>query len=257
MEPSIRPLFRHHLAKKFIVRNLPPGSVIFDVGCGRGDLDFLLAKKGYDLECFEYSEEAIRAFAALREKYKAENIVLHQGNFMTMEIPRKADVIISHEVIEHLDDDEAAIRKMRAWLNPEGYLMISVPAHMSKWGVDDEIFGHKRRYERNQLIGLLRGQGFEIMHIFSYGFPWLNILKKIRECIVSIRPPKFTAKDKPDRIELGTKKSGVGYFKSSLWSLIFNPITFSPLFLISDMFNSLDWSEGYYVIVRKIPQQGN
>jgi SAM-dependent methyltransferase len=251
MKASIRPLFRHYLAKKFILKNLRKGCRIFDVGCGRGDLDFWLCKKGYLLECFEFSELAIREFLNIKEFFRCENITLHQGDFMTSQIDSKTDAVISFEVLEHLDDEQDAISKMRNWLKPGGYLIISVPAHMSAWDKDDEIFGHKRRYEKKDLVKLMERNGFQIIEFASYGFPWLNILKIIREFMVGIHPPKFHDSRGTNYSETGTKHSGVGFFKSGIWAFLFNSVTFYPLFLISNLFNGSDWSEGYFLIAKK------
>lgn len=252
MKALIRPLFRHYLAKKFILKNLPQGSLIFDIGCGRGDFDFWLAEKGYKMECFEFSGEAVLEFLKIKEVVKSPNITLHTGNFMLENTTSDADAIIFFEVLEHLENEKDALIKINSWLKPGGYLIISVPAHMSKWGHDDEIFGHKRRYEKKHLCTLLTASKFEVIQFYSYGFPWLNILKLIREIMVKINPPKFYHPDSNKHTETGTKHSGVGFFKKNFWFILFNPLTFYPLILISNLFNKFDFSEGYFMVVKKV-----
>lgn len=257
MKASIRPLFRHYLAKKFILKNIPRGERILDIGCGRGDIDFWLAKRGYQMECFEFSENAVREFLSIQKAMGLPNINLQEGDFMRAEAGEPAEAVMCYEVLEHLKDDDGAVKKMSASLKPGGYIIISVPAHMSLWDKDDEVFGHVRRYEKAELVDLVNRNGFTILQFASYGYPWLNMLKKIRELMVKIHPPKFNAPGDMNAAEIGTKHSGVGYWKSGLWALIFNSVTFYPLFLISSLFNRFDLSEGYFVVAQKQPLSEN
>ncbi|PIT92429.1 MAG: hypothetical protein COU08_02440 [Candidatus Harrisonbacteria bacterium CG10_big_fil_rev_8_21_14_0_10_42_17] len=245
--PSVRPLFRHHLTKRFFKRSIPHGARVYDVGCGRGDFIFWLAQRGYEAHGFEFSPQAIKRFKALRAYYKIHNARLHELDFFE-HTPERADVITCFEVLEHLEDDTRAVRLMREWLRDDGYLVITVPAHMRLWGRDDEVYGHVRRYERKKLRNLLESNGFVIYRFASYGYPWLNILKKIRELHMKIRPPKFVDQHSQ---QMRTQRSGVGFFKSKFLGLFLNPLTFYPLILFSNLFNRTDISEGYFVVARK------
>ncbi len=249
---SIRPIFRHYLAEKWLKKLVPPPAKLIDIGCGRGDLDFRLAeKKRYEMECFEFSEAAVSEFRKIQKKNPALSVKLNIVDFLDWKENHQADAALCFEVLEHIEDDSAALRKIRAWLKEGGHLFLSVPAHMKKWGKDDEIFGHFRRYEKTELLKLLEKNGFETIIFYSYGFPWLNILKKIREVQVRLKPPKFDNAAGKNAKETGTRHSGVGFFKSNALGFLFNRITFYPLILIGSLFNHLDLSDGYFVVARK------
>ncbi len=69
-----------------------------------------------------------------------------------------------------------------AWarkLKPAGLVLISVPAHMRKFPATDRPVGHVRRYEREQLRGLLEGAGFCAVEIANYGFPLGNVSRRV------------------------------------------------------------------------------
>lgn len=251
MKASIRPLFRHHLAKAIIKKNILPPAKIIDIGCGRGDFSFWLVKHGYDVTAFEISEVSAQKFLAEQQVNKLTNVELRQQDFMICADNFTAAGIVCFEVLEHLADDLGALRKMRSWLAPQGLLVLSVPAHRSKWGKDDEIYGHLRRYEKDELQKIIDGAGFDVIKIYSYGFPWLNILKKVRELQVWLHPPKFHNTFDENKTITGTKHSGAGFFDSALLGLIFNPLTFYPLCLVSDLFNKLDLSEGLLVVAKR------
>ena len=212
-----------------------------DIGCGRGDFDFWLAERGYELECFEFSEAAIEEFEKIWQKKQLPNIKLRKADFFNYNQNPQADVVMCFEVLEHIKEDGDAVEKMRQWLKPGGYLIISVPAHMSMWGKDDEVVGHARRYEKQELNGLIEKAGLSVIQFYAYGFPWMNILKKIREIQMKIKLPA----------KIGTKHSGVGFFKTDLFKFLFNSITFAPLIAFSKLFHKSDLAEGYFVVAKK------
>jgi SAM-dependent methyltransferase len=92
----------------------------------------------------------------------------------------KFNYILSFEVLEHIEDDFGTLKVWNGWLRPNGFLLLSVPAHPSKWNATDEWAGHFRRYERNNLKILLEKSGFEIVRIECYGFPLATIIEPIR-----------------------------------------------------------------------------
>src|SRR5437763_100417 len=68
---------------------------------------------------------------------------------------RFADASFDHaaslDVIEHLDDDVAALRELRRVVAPGGALLATVPAYQWLWSGHDEINHHHRRYTRRSL----------------------------------------------------------------------------------------------------------
>lgn len=86
-------------------------------------------------------------------------------------LPKKYDQIICSEVLEHLEDDKIALQNMRKMLKKGGEMIITVPIHKNKWDTDDEIVGHKRRYELGQLLTLTDEINLYPKHIETYGNP--------------------------------------------------------------------------------------
>src|SRR5262249_50541323 len=58
----------------------------------------------------------------------------------------KFDAVLALDVLEHLKDESWAIKEMERILKPGGLAIITVPAYMFLWGVQDEVSHHFRRY---------------------------------------------------------------------------------------------------------------
>ena len=70
--------------------------------------------------------------------------------------------MVALDVLEHLEDDVAAAREMRAALRPGGLLLATVPAYRFLWSGHDDALGHRRRYLRRQIVAALEHAGFEV-----------------------------------------------------------------------------------------------
>lgn len=74
-----------------------------------------------------------------------------------------AAVVTMLDVLEHLDDDRAALREAMRLTKPGGLVMITVPACKWLWSDWDEALHHRRRYSRKELLQLVSGVGLELL----------------------------------------------------------------------------------------------
>lgn len=70
------------------------------------------------------------------------------------------DTALCLNVLEHLDDDAAAVRRLGRALAAGGRLILLVPQGPALFGSLDAALGHRRRYLQDGLAGLLRDAGF-------------------------------------------------------------------------------------------------
>lgn len=75
------------------------------------------------------------------------------------------DIVTALDVIEHVDDDAAALRALRRLLEPGGRLIVTVPAFDCLWSGHDVANEHRRRYRRGQLSERLRAAGFRTLRL--------------------------------------------------------------------------------------------
>ncbi len=83
----------------------------------------------------------------------------------------RLDTIVLSNVLEHIPDDAAALRRFRQILPEGGRVLILVPALPALFGAIDEAVGHHRRYTRPQLQGLLEANGFSVEKL-----EWMNLV---------------------------------------------------------------------------------
>jgi SAM-dependent methyltransferase len=68
---------------------------------------------------------------------------------------RHYDLVGAFDVIEHIDDDAAALASIATKLKPGGKFVMTVPAHQWMWTAHDVVNHHKRRYSRRSLKALI------------------------------------------------------------------------------------------------------
>lgn len=72
------------------------------------------------------------------------------------------DTVVCLNVLEHIEDDPAALRRMYDLLAPGGRLVLLVPAHQALFNGFDRGVSHFRRYNRRGLTAQLEAQGFTV-----------------------------------------------------------------------------------------------
>ena len=132
-------------------RALPPaGARILEIGCGTGHNLAMLGGFG-SVDALELDEQA----RAVAEGRLGREVMSSPLPDLTGVPERHYDLIGAFDVIEHIDDDEAALRSIAARLKPGGKLVITVPAHQWMWSAHDVINHHKRRYSKRALKRLV------------------------------------------------------------------------------------------------------
>jgi SAM-dependent methyltransferase len=157
-----------------LVRNrlagLPVHSIL-EIGPGLGGFGARLAAD-YDYVGAEVDPESARI---ARERLARTG----RGRIVTgtaADVGEQFDVVCAFEVLEHIENDAAALAEWREQIRPGGWLVLSVPGWQRRWGAHDEHAGHFRRYERAGLASLMSRLGFSEVEVLGYGFPLLSAL---------------------------------------------------------------------------------
>ena len=135
----------------------PPGGRILEVGCGTGHNLAMLGEFG-KVDALELDEEA-RTLAEQRLGRAVHNAPLPELSGID---DAAYDLIGAFDVIEHIDDDCAALRSIAGKLKPGGKLVMTVPAHQWMWSAHDVVNHHKRRYSKRALRRLIEGSPLKL-----------------------------------------------------------------------------------------------
>lgn len=115
------------------------GMSILEIGCGDGGNLLPFAEMGCDTTGVDISsgriEDAIRFF----RKRSAKGTFIASDIFKMKELEHKFDLIICHDVLEHIADKAAFLSKMPQYLKPGGLIFISFPAWQMPFGGHQQI----------------------------------------------------------------------------------------------------------------------
>jgi len=112
---------------QFFLDNINPGDMVLDVGCGKGEAAFDLAKKASEVVAIDLSEKNIK-FA--QKRYSAPNIKYIIGD-ATKNLPNERfDAIILSNVLEHIENRTELLRDLKK-ITPK--ILIRVPMINRDW----------------------------------------------------------------------------------------------------------------------------
>lgn len=156
---------RREIIRSVIERllHLPDRPRILEAGCGTGGNLGMLAGFG-QVRAFELDAEARRVAAAKSGLAVAEGALPNAVPFET----ERFDLIGLFDVLEHVEDDEAALRALRGRLAPNGRIVLTVPAFPWLWSRHDERHHHFRRYTRQHLAKVGQRAGLHVEHGFYF-----------------------------------------------------------------------------------------
>ncbi len=184
------------LTLRFDRLNVRQGTSFLDAGAGFGRHAFAAAREGARVVALDYAAEEVvgtrATFGAMLEageispdnyggvlRGDATRLPFADGTF---------DTVVTSEVLEHIQDDVAAIKELVRVLKPGGTLGVTVPSWWPEkvnWMLSDEYHapksrgGHVRIYSGTELKAKLRAAGVEVTgshhaHALHSPYWWLK-----------------------------------------------------------------------------------
>jgi SAM-dependent methyltransferase len=170
---------------------------ILNIGCGTGGTVAMLERHGSVVNV-DVSDEAIAYMA--RKGYpgttKVEGVELPfaDGSF---------DLVAAFDVLEHIEDDVAALREWRRVLRAGGQVLVTVPALGWLWSEFDEIQHHRRRYTRSTLRAAGESSGLvpgRISYAIAFSLPLIAGYRMLHKLLPGSGRAKATYVPVPPRI---------------------------------------------------------
>jgi len=140
------------------------GRRILEVGSGIGNISRFLPKR----ELLTVSDVDPVYMELLENAYRDHDLVSVARFDLGSDEDARAlarvgfDTVVCLNVLEHIEDDAAALRRLRQILPTDGRLVLLVPQYPSLYGTYDQRLGHCRRYDRADLETRLTRAGFRV-----------------------------------------------------------------------------------------------
>jgi SAM-dependent methyltransferase len=214
-----------------------PVRSILEIGPGTGGFAARLATE-YEYLGVELDESSARRAAEGLAATGRGRII----NGSPADIDGFFDLVCAFEVLEHIEDDDAALSEWKSLVKPGGWIALSVPAGPGRWGAHDVRAGHFRRYRRDQILASLAAAGYSDAAVHSYGFPLLTALHPLWNMLsarVHVAPT----------LDERTRASG-RYRQPPAWSTALLSLGAAPFALLQRPFLTRDLGTGYLAIAR-------
>jgi 2-polyprenyl-3-methyl-5-hydroxy-6-metoxy-1,4-benzoquinol methylase len=154
----------------------------FEMGCGEGELSIRLARRGLRVSGVDIAADAIME-ARTRVKAAGVDVALGTGSIYELDAAAyRSDLVVCCEVLEHLDDTQAALAKLHALCGNR--LIASVPReplwramNMARGKYLSDLGntpGHVQHWSRNRFLEVLSSR-FRVLQVRS-PLPWTMAL---------------------------------------------------------------------------------
>jgi SAM-dependent methyltransferase len=184
------------LTIRFDELGLRAGQLVLDVGAGFGRHVYECARRGAHVVALDYAaDEVVQTKDTLAAMVTAGEITADRligvlrGDACRLPFRDATfDVVITSEVLEHIQDDVSAIAEMVRVLKPGGRFAATVPAWLPEvvnWKLSEDYHapkaagGHVRIYARTELRAKLRAAGLDVdgyhrAHALHSPYWWLK-----------------------------------------------------------------------------------
>lgn len=151
-----------------LITSLPAGTAC-DIGAAGGGNTKVLLRHGWKAAALEYGQAGAEVGAA-------RGLEVIRGDATRLPFADGSlDLVTALDVLEHIPDDDAAVREIVRALKPGGTAIIAVPADPRLWSAHDVAVDHVRRYTRDSLVPLFERNGMVVQDCWS----WMVLLRPV------------------------------------------------------------------------------
>lgn len=158
-----------------------PAGRFVEMGAGTGHMTRFFLERGFSGACHDLGEDSRQM---MRRNLADAGERMRVVDDLSELLPEEFDYLFAFEVLEHIEPDRDVLREWVRYLKPGGRVLLSVPAHSRKYGRSDELVGHVRRYEKDQLHRLMHEAGIDDIRIINYGYPITELTRRLSNRMV-------------------------------------------------------------------------
>jgi SAM-dependent methyltransferase len=158
-------------------RFFPDASSFLEVGCGTGFVLSAIAQAFPNL-ALRATDLYPEALAFVRARVPTAEV--WAADVRTFSVDQPLDIVGAFDVLEHVEEDERALRTIAAAVKPGGGAIFTVPQHEWLWSGFDDASHHVRRYRRGELERKITRSGLQVVHSTSFVSVLLPLLAASR-----------------------------------------------------------------------------
>jgi SAM-dependent methyltransferase len=188
-----------------LLAGLRPTSVL-EIGCGQGAVGARIARHA----AYTGIEPDLASSAVAAARISPRGGTVLHGDSRILPWGSMYDVVCAFEVLEHIEDERAALRAWVSHTRKGGHVVLSVPEDPDRFGPSDVQVGHFRRYTESSLTAALTEAGLEDVQVQHYGWPLGYLLEAVshraaKRALASGHEPAESADDRsPGRRAVGS-----------------------------------------------------
>jgi SAM-dependent methyltransferase len=191
---------RNRLIVSMVRHHAPQATSLLEVGCGTG---FVLSglREAFPRVRLVGVERLAEGLEVAQRRLTDVDLRLLDATELPYE--DEFDVVGAFDVLEHIEDDSAALRSMARATRQGGIVILLVPQHPHLWSRTDEIAHHVRRYTRRGLLAKIGEAGLEPVTASSFVSTLLpaliasraarRMLRRPADPVAELRPGRLNA----------------------------------------------------------------
>ncbi|GAA4249226.1 methyltransferase domain-containing protein [Azospirillum formosense] len=134
------------------------GRRVLEVGAGIGSVTRALCHPGVERwVALEPDAGMAGHLASIAADGFAAPVSARRGTVADLDTAERFDSVLYIDVLEHIADDDAELRRVAGHVDPGGHIVVLSPAHQFLYTPFDAAIGHHRRYDRASLRRLAPG----------------------------------------------------------------------------------------------------
>jgi SAM-dependent methyltransferase len=207
---------RHDIIARLLCEEADKGAIrLFDLGSGQGDLVHKLEPLLPNAR-FVGAELSESGVAISRRKVPGATFLvadIFQPPVALNDFVDWATHAVCSEVLEHVDDPVAFLKRARNYIAPGARLIVTVPG--GPMSAFDRHIGHRQHFDRRKIRTMLEQTGFSVERTYLAGFPFFNLYR-----LLVIARGRRLARD----IEVNSEatSSGLASFAMKVFRVLFH-----------------------------------
>lgn len=181
---------RIKIIKQLFDQYIPKTKHLLEIGAGTCQVANALKQAGYQVSISDVHQAPLQSATRYEFEYR------YRFDLLNNPLRESFDAVGMFDVLEHIEQEEKALKNVYDLLKPGGILILTVPAHEWLWNHGDKLARHKRRYTLNTLRDQVTKTGLKILNA-NYFFRSLVPLLALRALISRVLKPRYATNKTP------------------------------------------------------------